>query len=593
MDDDSEEKEEMVLQLDPYAILNVDRDASEAMIQSSYKNLSRTFHPDKHPPGKSREAAQEVFVSFKNAHEILTDPVLKLVYDEHGLEGIRAVKLTIHSPDADALYPTLQKYHRMNQVKRAKDHMRTAMESARIDRADHAVQIRTVMEFPCSLQSTAFLGEGSEPIDIPESTGASISVSATAASASKWSTTVSASSDVTNGKGRGAGSVSVGYKPQQGTSISTGIDLTNPMRLSVGTSRSLANRTIVNVTARTMPNSNKLSLSFVTHRDLWDRQFQGTWALGLGSDLSMHYALLSLTTLWSDVPRCTLKFNVGVNEFPFKISAKQDFDHGLRTGFASFEWGPTGVEWKAILSRTLTSYAQWSMGIKHATSSGLTWLIQMERGDFTFRLPISISSIMSPGYMYKTMYLSLLSLLVDEAIGDIIHDSYQDLLTSDEGDQNLNYSADLDSQKTKADAEQQAKLMKSVAMQNMEREESARGLVIYQAQYFVNSGPCVDVTVQLQFFVRNSSLQLPAGSKSRLLGIYNITPTSPSSVSWWRRSWWSTNTTSTTMSDATVPQLRLRFAYGDGTYEQTIRDFDPLTLPNEKAIRLGKRDMVR
>jgi hypothetical protein len=52
----------------PYAVLNLpqQQQSSAAVcdnrIRDSYKRLSRLFHPDKHPPGKQRDDAQELFI---------------------------------------------------------------------------------------------------------------------------------------------------------------------------------------------------------------------------------------------------------------------------------------------------------------------------------------------------------------------------------------------------------------------------------------------------------------------------------------------------------------------------------------------------
>ena len=61
---------------DPYAILNVSQNANLEEIQKSYKLLSRSFHPDKQPPGPQREAAQKYFIQLKGSYDILVDPVL-------------------------------------------------------------------------------------------------------------------------------------------------------------------------------------------------------------------------------------------------------------------------------------------------------------------------------------------------------------------------------------------------------------------------------------------------------------------------------------------------------------------------------------
>lgn len=573
---------------DPYAILKVDRDASDAMIQSSYKTLSRTFHPDKHPPGPTRDSAQAVFVKFKNAHEILTDPVLRQVYDNHGHDGIRIVKINMHSSDTQTLYPTLLAFHQLGQKTKARDHMAKVLQQSKIEREDHAIQIRTAMEFPCSLQSTALFGEGHEPVSLPELSGASISVSTAAASDSKWDMSVGINSSVKKGIGSASGSINVGYKPQQGTQISSNVDISDAVRFSFGTKRVLASHTMITTTARTMPNSKTLALSVVSHRDLWHNMFRGTCALGMGSDMAMHYGLLSLTTLSDEYPTCTVKLNIGINHYPLKFSAKQDFDGGTKTGYLSVGWGPKGVEWKAIMSRSLTAYAQCSMGIQHATSTGLTWLLQAERGSFTFRVPISITTITNPAYWSTLTYYSLLTLLVDDIIGDIIHDSTDDIIKPASRD-----IVDIDSacEKTKQDAEQQLVFMQPTAEKNTERERQCNGLIIYQARYFVHQGQSLDATTQLQFWVQNSTLHLPSGSKSFLMGFYPLVqPTRKRQHrTSWLRGWLTTET-----SDPTpMPQLQVRYTFGDETYEITVNDTDELVLPNSNATLLGAKGTVR
>jgi hypothetical protein len=66
-----EEPDKMAVQEeedDPYAILNVSQESmTEESLQKAYKHLSRAFHPDKQPQASDCEAAQQVFVEFKNA----------------------------------------------------------------------------------------------------------------------------------------------------------------------------------------------------------------------------------------------------------------------------------------------------------------------------------------------------------------------------------------------------------------------------------------------------------------------------------------------------------------------------------------------
>ena len=61
----------------PYATLNLQgadsdtdkRQVGEHEIRDTYKRLSRLLHPDKRPPGRERDDAQEVFNELMNACE--------------------------------------------------------------------------------------------------------------------------------------------------------------------------------------------------------------------------------------------------------------------------------------------------------------------------------------------------------------------------------------------------------------------------------------------------------------------------------------------------------------------------------------------
>lgn len=71
--------------IDLYRVLELNRDATEKDITKAFRRLSLKYHPDKNPGDE--EAAQR-FIDINKAHETLTNPDLRRVYDLQGEEGL-------------------------------------------------------------------------------------------------------------------------------------------------------------------------------------------------------------------------------------------------------------------------------------------------------------------------------------------------------------------------------------------------------------------------------------------------------------------------------------------------------------------------
>jgi curved DNA-binding protein len=69
---------------DLYATLGVARDADEDTIKKAFRKLAMKYHPDKNP-GKANE---QRFKDVNQAHEVLSDPKKRALYDEFGEESM-------------------------------------------------------------------------------------------------------------------------------------------------------------------------------------------------------------------------------------------------------------------------------------------------------------------------------------------------------------------------------------------------------------------------------------------------------------------------------------------------------------------------
>ena len=66
---------------DYYEILGIKRDAKPDEIKKAYRRLARKYHPDVNPGDK---AAEERFKLMSEAHDVLSDPKKRSVYDRFG-----------------------------------------------------------------------------------------------------------------------------------------------------------------------------------------------------------------------------------------------------------------------------------------------------------------------------------------------------------------------------------------------------------------------------------------------------------------------------------------------------------------------------
>ena len=70
---------------DFYKILGIQRDATISEIKKAYHKLAIKYHPDKNP---NKVEATKKFQEITDAHNVLSDPEKKKVYDKYGEEGL-------------------------------------------------------------------------------------------------------------------------------------------------------------------------------------------------------------------------------------------------------------------------------------------------------------------------------------------------------------------------------------------------------------------------------------------------------------------------------------------------------------------------
>jgi DnaJ family protein C protein 7 len=80
---DAKNKAEKARKRDYYAILGVDRNASEQEIKKAYKKMAMKYHPDRNAESEeTKKMAEKKFIDVNDAYSVLSDPKKKSMYDQ-------------------------------------------------------------------------------------------------------------------------------------------------------------------------------------------------------------------------------------------------------------------------------------------------------------------------------------------------------------------------------------------------------------------------------------------------------------------------------------------------------------------------------
>jgi molecular chaperone DnaJ len=148
---------------DYYAILGVTPDADEAQLKRAYRNLARTYHPDKNPGDK---AAEERFKEISQAYTVLSDPDKRAHYDRFGtVDGLGAdVGFSTIFEDLFEGFLGGSGRGRRSRAQRGED-LRYDLEITLVDAAQG---VETKLQVPRPETCEACRGSGQQPGTTPE-----------------------------------------------------------------------------------------------------------------------------------------------------------------------------------------------------------------------------------------------------------------------------------------------------------------------------------------------------------------------------------------------------------------------------------------
>ena len=263
-----------------------------------------------------------------------------------------------------------------------------------------------------------------------------------------------------------------------------------------------------------------------------------------------------------------------------KLEIEQDVS-STQTCHGTIEYCHTGQQFSlgTIFTRTFSSsrFARLGVGIRHTfnnifnnsecwTQGTTSWLFKLERGDVRLLIPVTIYPVSTIAWdsLVRILYVSMTSIVVDIIVSELLCGvtsqlrlRFLKILLGKELVDKVSSSSNLDIEKEQEEKEnwlqqqhqlfkvqehiaRQVNLMAKQAKAVTKREEDQGGLVIIKAIYGVMDNTSrrwiqyrdtktnkmvnhtMKATTQLQFWVTNSSLHLPAVSKKHMLGFFDL-----------------------------------------------------------------------
>ncbi|KAL7521754.1 hypothetical protein ACHAWX_006434 [Stephanocyclus meneghinianus] len=622
----------------PYATLNLpdhrhERDrregssqkeerVSDEKIRDAYKRLSRHLHPDKFPPGRPREDAQEIFTELMNAYEILSDPVLRQAYDHFGHHAVAIVRHNRYG--SSSLYRTLSDLHRRGKTWQALELLSSLLENVAREKRRNEWRMDADVEVALHLNPKGC----QEWIDVVETNvGFTATVPMPVPIASEYAEArrrdertlvtqnatlaVGGRTGLERGLGYTRGTISASYQPTKQTHLSSEVSMGRKhFDTSFTAIRSMVHGTLVSAkVTRHHGDDGRLSLGFSSSRSLslipGRPDTNAMFALNFGLDppakLQIQYGYLAITTwgLWthdntddddddqeddrhrapndddayaakddcneSDAqsttssnktrrtgdrvdpkydhhpPKITAKLTMG--QFPIELAIEQShlLDSPQRSIEASIAYNPFRGTFsiKSMLSREVSSDTTYSIGLSHVGRNGLTWMFRYQRHELTLSVPIFVQHYLSPRYWNTLITLSIISFLMDETWGEMMgseettetanaFDAHHETIAVKDRTvlKELQWMNSIDAKSNSSD---QMAIMEHIGKAKMEYERARNGLVVLKATYALSNtqhshAEKTDVTMALQFWVCDSRLLLPSGSKKMLLGFYDVSP---------------------------------------------------------------------
>jgi len=530
---------------DPYAILNIPREATTKDIHKEFKRLSKTFHPDRHHTKESKEIASRLFNKISNAKDTLLNPISRAAFDHFGQAGVDVLKDENDDIQSWQIIPSYRKTDAVVDLIRRYLRKKAEFEYDKLSPSsgDIVIAVDAIGSYK------DFLNGDYEELMLPEVSSYIVNQSFTLSPRKGFFITI---------KGQAYNMISPRTSSFQKLDSEFRYHFNDQMTASWGTYvssssvgvRCSTQKVVFDQTVRLnlsheFPRGGESSmpgLTLSTTAPLW-KHMLGKCSVTLGSDSEVN---CSIVRQFDKKEKTHWNWDLSVGAAPStQLKYVKEIEDDIRvfiTTSLDFTQDILGLE--GGLSKTIDQESESvvNCGLKFSYMQGISLNLRFRKGNNRLQFPITLSDTNGPKQV-------AVALIIPITLYSLYHFWLKPLLKRKRALKNesiLTNSGKL-AKKLRRDALALQEMQKPKARENMLLESRHNGLIILDAWYGINvADQLSDVEaavnnvehvledpefpsrivakVPLQYQVKKGLLELN-GSKSKLLGLYDVAKT--------------------------------------------------------------------
>lgn len=528
---------------DLYACLNLDTSCDRSDVQKAFKALSRQFHPDK------QAASEDTFRQIRQAHDVLVDRVLRMVYDDSGLAAVDLVWRS-HNKTEDPSKPQARDlYVELQQAPDQEEALKILHQALDQFQFTQSVSRQSPWDATVTLPHAYH-------INALEDTTPSVHYETKRYMSSQVATTLRCGgTKSSNGLFESHTQCGLAWHDPSFGPVGT-IDWDNDGVVKVQSSRHLESGSNFMVTLAGKPLERATwSYTLVASRALqWSEKtprLQASWQFAMGLTGQLQFWRFDLRQMM-EYPRWLVRIGLDA-----PLTLQWELPHWLIS--YTVPWIPSVMQ-----GRVQYKADHWKLSLLKRNFWKVVW--EGSWRDWDVRIPISLHP-----YTEATIVGTVLSCMVAEFLEETF------LKEDDTKEQTKQKELPILQKAPPPFLE----FVPVVAEKKRQYETDRDGLVILEARWNDSERSLTDL---LQFWVVDGYLETPM---ERLHWWTTTTDDDAQPESWWNmlQSWWNEPPKH---SDVCY----VRYVYQDSVYEYSTTD-SHLVLPNSGATRLGARDRVR